>query len=73
MVRKRPITLQEHAKRISPLGGKARMDSMSAEERKSFAASGGRAGAIARKEKLSPKRRSEIAKAAALARWKKDS
>jgi hypothetical protein len=49
------------------------MDSMSAEERKSFAASGGRAGAIARKEKLSPKRRSEIAKAAALARWKKDS
>jgi hypothetical protein len=71
MVRKKPITLQEHAKSISPLGGKARMESMTAEERRAFAASGGKAGGKARLEKLSAKRRSEIAKAAALARWKK--
>jgi hypothetical protein len=71
MARKKPITLQEHARRISPLGGKARMQSMTAAERKSFAAAGGKAGSKVRNEKLSAKRRREIAKAAAEARWKK--
>jgi hypothetical protein len=40
-------------------------------ERKSFAAAGGKAGSKVRNEKLSAKRRREIAKAAAEARWKK--
>ena len=71
MARKKQVTLQEHALKISPLGGKARMESMSPEERSSFASKGGKAGGKARAEKLSPKRRAEIARAAAQARWKK--
>jgi hypothetical protein len=52
-------------------GGKARMESMTAEEREEFARAGGQAGGKARAEKLSPARRKEIAKAAIAARWAK--
>jgi hypothetical protein len=44
---------------------------MSKREREDFASKGGRVGGKARAEKLSPKRRAEIARAAAQARWKK--
>lgn len=73
MPRKKQKTLTEHARDISPLGGKARMASMSDQERSEFAAAGGKAGGKARAEKLSSKRRAEIARAAAQARWKKPS
>jgi hypothetical protein len=72
MARNKPITLQDHARSISPLGGKARMQSMTKAERRAFAAAGGKAGSKARNEKLSAKRRREIAKKAAEARWKKE-
>ena len=52
-------------------GGKARMESMTSEERQEFARSGGEAGGKARADKLSPARRKAIAQAAAAARWKK--
>ena len=47
------------------------MGTMSAEERAEFASKGGQAGGPARAEKLSSKRRSEIARKAAAARWAK--
>ena len=53
------------------VGGKVRMETMSAEERAEFASKGGQAGGPARAEKLSSKRRSEIARKAAAARWAK--
>jgi len=65
------ITLREHARRIAPLGGKAAMQNRTEEERKEFARSGGEVGGAARAKALSPKRRSEIAKKAAAARWAK--
>lgn len=40
--------------------------------RKEFARSGGLVGGKARAEKLSPRKRKEIAKKAAAARWKRD-
>ena len=40
-------------------------------EREDLASKGGRVGGKARAEKLTPKRRAEIARAAAAARWKK--
>jgi hypothetical protein len=53
------------------VGGKARMEAMSPEERIAFASKGGAVGGRARAEKLSSKRRSEIARKAAKARWGK--
>jgi len=52
-------------------GGKARIESMTSEERQEFARSDGEAGGKARADKLSPARRKAIAQAAAAARWKK--
>lgn len=72
MARKKQITLQEHARSISSRGGKARMQSMTDAERRAFATAGGKAGSKVRNETLSARRRREIAKAAAEARWKKD-
>jgi hypothetical protein len=65
--------LSEHNANIASAGGKARMESMTSEERVELARSGGKAGGAARKEALSKKRRSEIAAAAAKARWAKKS
>jgi len=53
------------------VGGKVRMENMSAEERAEFASKGGKVGGRARADKLSSKRRSEIARKAAAARWAK--
>jgi hypothetical protein len=53
------------------VGGKARMEGMSAEERTEFASKGGAVGGRARADKLSSKRRTEIARNAAAARWAK--
>jgi len=47
------------------------MEGMSPEERAKFASQGGLVGGRARAEKLSSKRRSEIARRAAAARWAK--
>jgi hypothetical protein len=47
------------------------MTTMSPEERVQFASAGGLVGGRARAEKLSSKRRSEIARKAAEARWAK--
>jgi len=63
------ITLQEHVTRIGKLGGKARMEAMTEEERAEFGRLGGQSGGAARATALTATRRSEIAKKAALARW----
>jgi hypothetical protein len=47
------------------------MTTMSPEERVEFASKGGAVGGRARADKLSSKRRSEIARKAAAARWAK--
>jgi hypothetical protein len=53
--------------------GKMRAASMTPEERKALAGKAGAAGGVARARKLTKKQRSDIAKAAAKARWgKKD-
>jgi hypothetical protein len=52
-------------------GGPARMASMSEEERREFAASGGRVGGAARASALTKAERSAIAKKAAAKRWAK--
>jgi hypothetical protein len=49
--------------------GKLRAASMTKKERIALARSGGEVGGLARAESLSPKRRSAIARKAALARW----
>ena len=53
------------------VGGRSRMEQMSADQRAEFASSGGKAGGKARAQKLSQKRRSDIARKAAVARWVK--
>jgi hypothetical protein len=53
------------------VGGKSRMEQMSAAQRTEFASRGGKVGGKARAQKLSRKRRSEIARKAAVARWAK--
>jgi len=53
------------------VGGKKRMDSMTAEERTEFASKGGTVGGRARAQKLTPAQRKKIAAKAAAARWAK--
>jgi hypothetical protein len=53
------------------LGGRARMDSMTPEQRTEFARAGGEAGGRARADKLTAAKRKAIAKKAAAARWGK--
>ena len=55
--------------RVRPLAGIASMEGRTPEERSEFARKGGLAGGLARAKKLSKRRRSEIARNAALARW----
>ena len=68
MARKNPAAVAL-GKLGGPKGGRARMESMTHEERREFARQGGKSGGQARAAKLSPARRKEIAKTAAAARW----
>jgi hypothetical protein len=63
--------LRQIRSRGGKIGGKARMGSMSGQERSAFASLGGKAGSRARAESLTAEQRREIAKAAARARWAK--
>lgn len=65
------MTLAEHLRSIAAKGGKARMASMTDEQRSRWAQKGGFAGGEARKDALTPERRSEIARKAAKKRWAK--
>ncbi len=70
-MQKKPLTVAELTSKAGKVGGKARMTSMTPEERKAFAAKGGKAGGKARAAALSKAQRAEIARKAALARWGK--
>ena len=63
------MTLAEHLRSIAAKGGKARMESMTEEQRSGMARKGGLAGGEARMAALTAEQRSEIAKKAARARW----
>ena len=64
----------EQRSEIASKGGRARMESLKADsERKAMASKGGTVGGRARAAKLTAGQRSEIAKAAAAARWAKKS
>jgi hypothetical protein len=65
------MTLADHLRSISAKGGKARMAAMSEEEKQKLRSKGGLAGGAARAKALTKKQRSDIAKAAAKARWAK--
>jgi hypothetical protein len=65
------MTLAEHLRSIAAKGGKARMESMTEEQRRLMARKGGVAGGEARKDALTIEQRSEIARKAATARWAK--
>lgn len=67
----KPITLAEHIARIAPLGGKARMESLTPEQRHELTQRAGELGGKARAKNLSAKRLREIARKAAVARWAK--
>lgn len=60
-----------HAVALGRLGGKASIKSRDPEAKAAFHKAGGEAGGAARAEKLSGKRKREIASAAAKARWAK--
>ena len=64
-----PEYLRQIRSRGGKIGGKARMESMSGQERSAFASKGGKAGSKARAESLTAEQRREIAKAASHARW----
>jgi hypothetical protein len=71
MAPKKILTVAELTSRAGKIGGKARMKSLSADERKELARQGGRAGGRARADALSAGQRSDIARKAALTRWSK--
>jgi hypothetical protein len=62
-----------HAVALGSLGGKARAENLSKDEVAAISEKAGKVGGKARAAKLSAERRREIAKAAAMARWKKAS
>ncbi len=70
---KRPPEVEEYIRRIASMGGQARMQSLTQEQREELARKGGLAGGRSRAKKLSAKRRKEIARKAAQARWGKKS
>ena len=59
-----------HAVALGSLGGKARAENLTKDELAGISQKAGKVGGKARAAKLSPKKRKEIAKAAAAARWK---
>ena len=65
------ITLAEHVARIGRLGGLARAESLSPEQRSESSRKAGRVGGRARAAKLTAKQRKAIAKKAAAVRWGK--
>jgi hypothetical protein len=60
-----------HAVALGRLGGLARAEKLSAEEKAEISRTAGLAGGAARAQSLSAKRRAEIARKAAAARWRK--
>jgi len=70
MAKKNPAAV-ELGKLGGKKGGRARMESMTAEERAEFARAGGSVGGKKRAENLSAKQRKAVAKKAAAARWGK--
>lgn len=71
--RKRPISLEEHNRRIAHLGGEARAQVLSEEELSEIGRKGGKVGGNARAAKLTKEQRAAIARKAAAARWAKKS
>jgi hypothetical protein len=65
------MTLAEHLRSIAVKGGKARMESMTDDQKRRMGRKGGLAGGNARSDALTPGQRSEIARKAAAARWEK--
>jgi general stress protein YciG len=61
----------EERREIAKKAGETSMENRSPEERQEFARLGGQAGGKRRAQVLSPKRRAEIARNAAAARWGK--
>ena len=64
------MSAQERSE-FAAMGGRARVASMTEREHSELGTKAGKVGGKARAEKLSAKRRREIAKAAAAARWRK--
>ena len=69
---KRPRDTNQLAKLIVDVATDERRESLAAEPVNEFARAGGLKGGKARAKSLSPERRSEIAQAAAKARWRSD-
>lgn len=69
---KRPRDTNQLAKRIVDLATGEHEDSRASRPVSEFARAGGLKGGQARARSLSPERRSEIARAAARARWRTD-
>jgi hypothetical protein len=61
----------ESAALLGKLGGKARVRNLTPEELSAANQKASRAAAVARMKKISPKKRSKLAKQAAVARWAK--
>ena len=70
---KRPADVVSNAVRIARIATGEEEDEITEDGKDKAAVSLGRRGGAVRAEKLSSKRRSEIAKAAAKARWTKES
>lgn len=64
-------TLEQHLRRIQPLGGKASMERRTPEERQELGRKGGIAAAKTRAKTTTKKQRSASAQNAARARWAK--
>ena len=71
MAQRKPLTVEEHMKRIAPIGGDARAASLTQEERSEIGRTGGKVGGKARAAKLTKEQRAAIARKAAAARWQK--
>lgn len=69
---KRPRDTNQLAKHIVDVATGEREEGLSTEPVNEFARAGGMKGGMARAKRLSPERRSEIARAAAQARWRND-
>lgn len=68
---KRPRDTNQLAKRIVDVATGERKETLATEPVNEFARAGGLKGGLARATKLSSERRTEIAKKAACARWRK--
>ena len=64
-----PLTPQESGRRGGLIGGRHRMDAMTAEERRAFAAIGGRRGGLVSQAQRSPAEKTAIGKKGNAIRW----